>query len=183
MNRTALELIGQSGLGCSFDSLTEDVPHPYSIAAKSFSYVDFPGITARYSIADKHTRPTLFKMTFSRAYLLAPSLKIGTPKFRRFVMNLLPWKNLHGMRDIVDVLTRTAVDIFEEKKQALEKGDDVVTQQIDKGKDIISILSAYQSRFLDIIVVDAFASCVVRANMSASEEDKLSEEELLGQVS
>jgi hypothetical protein len=72
-------------------------------------------------------------------------------------MNLLPWKNLHDMRDVVDVLSRTAVEIFEEKKKALEKGNEVATQQIDKGNDIISILSAYQSRFLDIIVVDAFA--------------------------
>jgi len=40
MGRTALELIGQSGLGYSFDPLTEDgVPHPYSIAAKRLVYV------------------------------------------------------------------------------------------------------------------------------------------------
>ena len=35
MARTALELIGQSGLGYSFDSLTEDAtPHPYSDSVK-----------------------------------------------------------------------------------------------------------------------------------------------------
>ena len=45
MTRTALELIGQSGLGYSFDPLTDDgVPHPYGKAAKSFAYVYFPGI-------------------------------------------------------------------------------------------------------------------------------------------
>ena len=58
-------------------------------------------------------------------------------------MNLLPWKNLHELRDIVDVLTNTSVEIFEEKKKALEKGDKIVTQQIDQGNDIMSILSAY----------------------------------------
>jgi hypothetical protein len=82
-------------------------------------------------------------MAFFRTYFLATSLKIGTPKFRRFVMNLLPWKNLHEMRDIVDVLTNTSVEIFEEKKKALEKGDTTVTQQIEEGNDIMSILSAY----------------------------------------
>ena len=48
------------------------------------------------------------------------------------------------MRDIVDVLNNTAIEIFEEKKKALEEGDEAMAQQISKGKDIISILSAYQ---------------------------------------
>ena len=58
-------------------------------------------------------------------------------------MNLLPWKTLHEMRDIVDVLTNTSNEIFEEKKKALEKGDTTVTQQIDEGNDIMGILSTY----------------------------------------
>jgi hypothetical protein len=59
-------------------------------------------------------------------------------------MNILPWKNLHEMRDIVDILTTTAIEIFEEKKKALEEGDEAVTQQIGNGNDIMSILSAYR---------------------------------------
>lgn len=36
MSRTALELIGQSGLGVSFDSLDdEDTTHKFAVAAKS----------------------------------------------------------------------------------------------------------------------------------------------------
>jgi hypothetical protein len=58
-------------------------------------------------------------------------------------MNILPWRNLHELRDVVDVLNNTAIEIFERKKTALEKGDEAVTQQIGKGKDIMSILSAY----------------------------------------
>ena len=38
MVRGALELIGQSGLGHSFDPLTEDVVDPYTDAVKSFAY-------------------------------------------------------------------------------------------------------------------------------------------------
>ena len=82
-------------------------------------------------------------MEFSRTYFLSTSLKIGTPKFRRFVLDLLPWKNLHKMRDIIDVLTNTSIEIFEEKKKALEKGDNTVTQQIDEGNDVMGILSTY----------------------------------------
>jgi len=58
-------------------------------------------------------------------------------------MDLLPWKNLHKMRDMVDVLTNTSIEIYEEKKKALEKGDETVTKQIDNGNNIMSILSAY----------------------------------------
>ena len=40
IGRTALELIAQSGLGCSIDSLSEDTDiHPYSTAVKSMTYV------------------------------------------------------------------------------------------------------------------------------------------------
>ena len=96
-------------------------------------------------------------------------------------MNLLPWKNLHDLRDVVDVLNNTAIEIFEQKKKALEEGDEVVTQQIGKGKDIMSILSAYH--------LFPWHNCswriayIVKANMGAFEEERMSKEELLGQMS
>ena len=39
MSRTALELIGQAGVGVSFDPLTEDKENPYADAMKAFQYV------------------------------------------------------------------------------------------------------------------------------------------------
>ncbi|EDR04679.1 uncharacterized protein LACBIDRAFT_303978 [Laccaria bicolor S238N-H82] len=145
MARTALELIGQSGLGYSFDSLAEDAaPHPYSDSVKKLV-------------------PTIIRVAFFRAYLLVPALKIGTPKFRRFVLDLLPWKNLHDVRDIVDVMYNTSVEIFESKKKALMDGDEALAAQIGRGKDIMSIL--------------------MRANLQATDEDRLDESELIGQMS
>ena len=42
LNRTALEFIGQGGMGYSFDPLTEDAaPHPYGTAVKLLAYVYF----------------------------------------------------------------------------------------------------------------------------------------------
>ena len=144
MSRTALELVGQSGLGYSFDSLTEDgVSHPYSTAVKLLGSVYFSEISVIKYRADNHTRPSLFRVIFYRTYFLSTSLKIGTPKFRRFIMDLLPWKNLHNIRDIVDIIHNTSVEIFEAKKKALVAGDEAVTEQIGQGKDIMSILSAY----------------------------------------
>ena len=142
MSRTTLELIGQSGFGHSFEPLTQDgVSHPYSAAVRSFRYVYFPKVMA---IADIHTRPTLHKVRISATYLLPICVKIGTPKFRRFILDILPWKTLHKLRDMVDVLHNTSVEIFEAKKKALDKGDEAFTQHIAKGKDIMSILSAYR---------------------------------------
>ena len=39
MSRTALELIGQAGLGYSFDPLVSDSPDEFTLAVKSFAYV------------------------------------------------------------------------------------------------------------------------------------------------
>ena len=39
MSRTALELIGQAGLGYSFDPLVSDSPDEFALALKSFGYV------------------------------------------------------------------------------------------------------------------------------------------------
>ncbi|KAJ3516546.1 hypothetical protein NLJ89_g1046 [Agrocybe chaxingu] len=145
MTRTALELVGQSGFGVSFDPLTEGgIPHPYTVAAKQVV-------------------PITFKFFISRIYLLPLLINIGTPKLRRFFVNLAPWKDLRDLRDHVDILHKTAVEIIETKKAALAEGDKAVARQIGQGKDILSIL--------------------LRANMSASKEESLTEEELVGQIS
>ena len=39
MGRTALELIGQAGLGYSFDPLVADTPDDFASAIKAFQYV------------------------------------------------------------------------------------------------------------------------------------------------
>ena len=66
---------------------------------------------------------------------------IGSPKFRRFIIGIVPWKTLHEARDIVDAMYGTAVHIYNIKKAALEAGDEAVSAQIAQGKDIISVLS------------------------------------------
>ncbi|KAJ3492937.1 hypothetical protein NLJ89_g11134 [Agrocybe chaxingu] len=139
MTGTALELIGQSGLGFTFNSFTSN-PHPYSLAAKQIVTVSFD-------------------LLLSRMYFLPTLIKISTPKLRRLFVDITPWKTLHRLRDMADVLHKTSVEIIESKKKALTEGDGT----IEKDKDVISIL--------------------LRANMSAEKSDSLSEDELLGQVS
>ena len=98
---------------------------------------------------------------------------------RRFIVDLLPWKNLHDVRDIIDTIHNTSLEIFESKKRALLDGDEAVERQVGQGKDILSILSTLILFPLRDPLTD---SMVVRANMNASEEDKLDESEVVAQV-
>ncbi|KAH7878863.1 cytochrome P450 [Lentinula edodes] len=144
LGRTAFELIGQAGLGYSFDPMNdEESAHPFSGEMKSL----FPLLT-----------PMMFWFT----YVLPLVSNIGPPSFRRYVINILPWKNLHQMRDIADYMYKVATDIFEEKKRALEAGDEAIKNQIGKGKDVISVL--------------------MKENMKASKEDRLDEDEVISQM-
>ncbi|KAF9063473.1 cytochrome P450 [Rhodocollybia butyracea] len=146
MGRTALELIGQAGLGYSFDPLTnESSAHPYSKIIKELL-------------------TTMERVAFWSIYVLPYVSRIGSPGFRRFVVNILPWKDLHQLRDMSDYMQSIAVKVYESKKLAFEAGDEAVAEQIGRGKDIISIL--------------------MRENMKEVEgSDRLQENEVLGQVS
>ncbi|KAJ6577198.1 cytochrome P450 [Mycena capillaripes] len=141
--RLALELVGQAGLGHSFDPLVDDEIPPYIQSVKKLQI-------------------TMHKMALAAKYILPWAVNIGSPKFRRFVVNTIPWKNLHDGRDILDTLYATAVEIYHLKKAALEAGDEAVSTQVAQGKDLISIL--------------------MKDNSNASSTERLSEEEIIGQL-
>ncbi|KAF8150009.1 cytochrome P450 [Crassisporium funariophilum] len=142
MTRLALELIGQSGLGYSFDTLTEDeVSHPYSKAAKQL---------VCSMILRNLVLPTIVNTGFK------------FPRLSRFIIEHLPIQTVQEVKVIADILRNTSVEIIESKKRALEAGDAAVEHQIGQGKDIISIL--------------------MKDNLNASEHDRLTDTELIGQV-
>lgn len=88
-------------------------------------------------------------MMTSRFYLLPfiHSLNLP-PRFLRWLVDVVPWNNLHAIRDVVDVMHDTSVEIVESKKRAIKEGEESILRQVGKGKDIMSILSEYQ-RFLN----------------------------------
>jgi hypothetical protein len=94
-------------------------------------------------------RPTIFPL--AAFFRLMPSfVKLGTPGFRRLLLKLVPHKSVRRTRDIVDIMDKTSVEIFEQKRRALEQGDQAVLQQVGRGKDIMSILC--RSRFSKILL-------------------------------
>ncbi|KAL1739164.1 cytochrome P450, partial [Schizophyllum fasciatum] len=121
-SRTALELIGRSGLGHSFDSLT----------------VDDPG--SPYAASIKELFPILFRLIFLRIYVLPRVYKLGPAWLRRLVVDLIPSPTLHAVRDRVDLMWRTSREIYAQKRAALAAGDEAVSRQVGQGKDIMSLL-------------------------------------------
>ena len=65
---------------------------------------------------------------------------IGTPAFRRRIVEITPWKDLQVLREVVDVMYSNARSIFLSRKRALESGDEVVKEDVAEGKDILSKL-------------------------------------------
>ena len=90
------------------------------------------------------------ELIFAQTFLLPFVYNIGSSKFRRWVVDTVPWRALHDLRDIVDIMHGTACEIVEakkkeyyEQKEKEELGLDVHKGKGKRGKDIISVLSKY----------------------------------------
>ncbi|KAM5531524.1 hypothetical protein V8D89_010179 [Ganoderma adspersum] len=117
MGRAALEIIGQAGMGHSFDPLTsESSSDPYTKAAKTYLPLSFTPVM----VAMRQASPIL--------------TSIGPAWFRRSIVDLLPIPQVQQLKHVVDVLHGTSIQIIGEKKAALANGE------VSKDKDIISIL-------------------------------------------
>ncbi|KAI9057203.1 cytochrome P450 [Trametes sanguinea] len=143
MSRASLELVGRAGLGYSFDPLVRDEPDEYASALKMWS-----NAMGRTTLP-RRLLPYLPRLRFAG---------IGHAILKHF-----PHKGVRDLVKVSDTLWERSVDIYHEKKRALEAGDAATSQQVGEGKDIMSIL--------------------LKANMEASGNDKLDEEELIGQMS
>ena len=83
--------------------------------------------------------------------------------------------------EISDAIWKTAEEVLQSKRAALVAGDEAVSAQIGEGKDIISVLRV--SKLSHLLRTMMLTFTVVRSQMSAAEEDKMSDKELLGHMS
>ena len=67
-------------------------------------------------------------------------MKIGSPAFRRKVLELIPSQTIREYIGTVDRLDKYSKFIYEESKKALEKGDEEWLEKVGQGKDILSVL-------------------------------------------
>ncbi|KZP22742.1 cytochrome P450 [Athelia psychrophila] len=136
--RIALEFVGQSGLGYSFDNFDDGPPHPYSLSVKNLL-------------------PALFRLQLFP--LLLPYVsELGPASLRRAFVKLVPSTDVQSLRNIVDMMDKTSHEIVGSKQQ----GSLVEHEQVGGGKDIMSIL--------------------LKANSAAVEEDRLTDTEVINQV-
>ncbi|KAI1793796.1 cytochrome P450 [Ganoderma leucocontextum] len=143
MARTTLEILGQAGLGYSFDNFVEGSNDQYGESVKLF----FVALS----------RFPLFGLIVAN---LSHYMSDATT---RRLLSMLPPKDLRNLIEISSTMRRRSQEIIEEKKAALRKGGGAMLQEVGEGKDIMSIC--------------------LKANMVASEGGKLSDEELIAQMS
>ncbi|KAH9923711.1 cytochrome P450 [Epithele typhae] len=142
MGRTALELVGQGGLGTSFDSLIDDRQDAYAEAIKGFS------------AANSEVR--------ALRELLPYADYLGPMRFRRWLLDRLPIRSVQRVKNNFDIVSARCTALFNERKEALKRGDEDLLMKIGEGKDVMSVL--------------------LRENMLAAEDDKLPDDELLAQM-
>ena len=139
MSRAALEYIGRGGLGESFGPLDDDRATDHSEAISRIRLVKTLR-TLSMLVEPCYGSPSMARtMHF---HFLTPFLsKIGTPAFRRRVLELLPFKSIHEPLGIIDVLYREATAVVHKRRAALETGEKGVGQ----GHDILSVLCTQNS--------------------------------------
>ncbi|KAI0747034.1 cytochrome P450 [Daedaleopsis nitida] len=141
--RVSLELLGQAGLGYSFDDFSDDSTDAYGESIKLF----FP------------TLSRVRVLTFVIDYL---SYMFSDANIRR-LLRLAPLGALQELLDITDTMSRRSQEIINDRKEAMRKGDAALLAQVGEGKDIMSIC--------------------LKANMSAADGEKMSDEEIIAQTS
>jgi len=120
MSRISLELIGQAGIGVSFDTLSEtSTPSEYMLSAKQLIPLSFP------------------LQGFMR---LIPSIvKIGPPTFRGFLAKIAPHPNIRKLREIIYFLYNTNKSIYQERVHTIALAENNGKCE-GTGRDIISVL-------------------------------------------
>ena len=80
-------------------------------------------------------------------------MKLGPAWFRRFLLDLIPLKPIRRIKDICDTMHRRSKEIYDEKKAAIEEGDQDGVHAVGEGRDMLSILrESFQARMLYLVV-------------------------------
>jgi len=77
--------------------------------------------------------------------------KLHLPRVKRFIVERIPWKRVQEIKEVIDVMHNTSVDIIQMKKEALNNTSPDAAKELLERKDIISILSKPLSFRLPLI--------------------------------
>ncbi|KAJ6561524.1 cytochrome P450 [Mycena vulgaris] len=142
LTRTALEFIGQNGLGHSFGSSGGNPSESKNVFAEAVR-----------------------KLTQVPSSVLLPAApfvpvlaQLGSARLRRRIVKMMPFPLIQKLRYIVDIMASQMEQIFHQKKDILAQAEPDETEH----HDIMAIL--------------------LKANKNSSASERLSDEELLGQM-
>ncbi|KAI9440830.1 cytochrome P450 [Lactarius indigo] len=130
-------------------------------AGLGYSFGALEGRHDEYCIALKEWMPAVSSFAVYRN-LFPYVYKVFHPKVLKLAGRMLPWPKLNRLMDLSEILNAEARRIYESKMKLLELDDDATVKQVEDGKDILGIL--------------------MRASAAESENDRLSEEELIAQM-
>jgi len=117
LSRTALEIIGQGGLGHTFDSLEQPEPNPMADAIKSIPLLISPFLVFRP--------------------LLPFFLGFSTAEVRKRLADWIPIPRLQRLRKMSTLLEDTAKDVLASRRAGIANGSDDSSR---KGSDLMTIL-------------------------------------------
>ncbi|PPQ83855.1 hypothetical protein CVT25_000911 [Psilocybe cyanescens] len=159
MCRVALESVGQTLLGYSFDPLDSPHNNPYTSAIKELIHADWTRLS-----------PTLFSLALVRQF--APFLaKLGPPSFRRKLVEWTPHKAVQKVLNMSDVMHETAMDILEKKRAQMHGSD---PKHEDDDKDIIMRLNekAKKEGWEQLSDAELTGQMTIRLELQAACSDK-----------
>ncbi|KAI0314380.1 cytochrome P450 [Amylostereum chailletii] len=119
------------------------------------------GKNDEYGRAVKQTMSTFAKVQMAAVFLPFVT-RYGSPSVLRWLAERAPSQALRDMVKISDTLDRKSREVLERKRALFAQGDDMAVNQIGGGKDLMSIL--------------------LKANNAVNEEDRLPDDELVGQA-
>lgn len=140
LSHGTLETIGLAALGYRFNSLSDDARETYADHLKALLCVDYHVFTLslRTYVVWCRSRAITPLAPF-RAFL--PTLfSLGSPEFRRWIVEHLPFSFVQKPCKIIDIMDRETQMILKTRKRALEQGDEEVKKQVSDGKDVLGTL-------------------------------------------
>ena len=143
MGRMALELVGQGGLGYSFDPLVEDVPNKVGEAIKATMCVDFSianlwQLLIVYLYCILCHRPAIAALGPLR--VLAPLADKYVPVALRRTLAQLN-SAVHGVTRVSDTMDAAFRAIYHAKKAEFEKGG--MEKDDGRGKDLMDLICKF----------------------------------------
>lgn len=81
--------------------------------------------------------------------------KFNCPRVKRYIVDHIPMQRVQEIKDLVDIMHNTSLDIIKVKRDSLNSSDPKVLAEIMEKNDIISILSEHFFLVFDQYLITA----------------------------